>query len=506
MARKRRADKPSSVAADIYKQAEIDGPNGKIFVGIPRERVYIPAFVDNRDALLANLQRSERGIGYYQAESHRVDRNRDGIVNHFMNLPSKPEWLLMIDTDMEHPSEAAVRLASYGKPIISALYFHRGRKHDPFVFRRGPNGTDQYGRTQMKWEPMRDEVFDFLEQHNIPMQDGSFILDNTYTDPLIKCDAVATGCIMIHRSVFEAMKAPWWEYPAGGYSEDLYFCHRVGEELGLDIYCDISTICGHFHWTPMGQAQFRQVYRNFGLNATTYSKEKASSWLAEYFQMEPDKAHEMLLNGNAHMVGDYWLSRKPETSEEIEAFYKDAYTGKLYAIELLHWNATDVFETMRTGLIPFRNRNILEIGGGIGTISMQLALQQNSVTMVEPNDTLRGFAKMRWDNLQKDLWGKRGIIDFVPELSDSMDYREKYDNVVAIDVLEHLDYSTLVSVINKIWISLKPSGTFAFHANFGQQDLYPMHFDHSEVFEKVLNSNGFILETPVRARKVNRDD
>ena len=53
--------------------------NGKIYLGIPRERFYFPEFVDNRDKVLRSLHEGGLSCGYYQASGHRVDRNRDRI-------------------------------------------------------------------------------------------------------------------------------------------------------------------------------------------------------------------------------------------------------------------------------------------------------------------------------------------------------------------------------------------------------------------------------------------
>src|SRR5512141_2361543 len=111
----------------MYDPSVVGYGNGSIYVGIPRERIYMPQFVDNRDTLLTTLADAGRACGYWQAEGHRVDRNRDGIVEAFMALEKKPEWLLMLDTDMEHPPEAPLRLAEWKVPIVGALYFHRGQ-------------------------------------------------------------------------------------------------------------------------------------------------------------------------------------------------------------------------------------------------------------------------------------------------------------------------------------------------------------------------------------------
>lgn len=138
----------------MIKQYELKPLNteGKIYIGIPRERLYIPAFVDNRDQILMTLQKENRSAGYFQTEGCRIDRNRDKIVDQFLSLPDKPDWLQMLDTDMDFPLNAPLRLAKWGKPIIGGLYFHRGHNHEPFIYTEAEPGPDNYGRTIKLWK------------------------------------------------------------------------------------------------------------------------------------------------------------------------------------------------------------------------------------------------------------------------------------------------------------------------------------------------------------------
>lgn len=46
---------------------------------------------------------------------------------------------------------------------------------------------------------------------------------------------------------------------------------------------------------------------------------------------------------------------------------------------------------------------------------------------------------------------------------------------------------------------IKPGGNLIYHANFAQQDLYPMHFDHSEMWDTWLFEAGFIPLSGTRA-------
>lgn len=485
---------------DISK-VKFDGEHGKIHLGIPRERVLIPAFVDNRDMILYNLAHLNRDAGYFQAEGHRVDRNRDRIVLEFLEHKDKPEWLLMLDSDMDHPPDIPVRLTRWNKPVVGGLYFHRGESHDPFVFREAPRKKDQYGRSILKWAPLRDEVWDFLEKNQVPLKDGSITIDQPLSEPLIECDAVATGALLIHRSVLEFMPKPIFEYRKHSISEDLMFCYEA-KRLGIPIYADLSCISGHYNWVAMGQTQFRMLYKARGLNLTSYSKSQAITMYSEYMGVPKETAQELIERGNAHMVGDYWNSKKPSTPEEVAAFYAEPHTGKLYLMELLHWNFGQNFDTLRRPLMDVRDAVVMEIGAGIGTVSMQMAVQNNKVTAIEPNETLRGFIDYRWHWLSNQMAGRHGDITTTSKEAWREAPDESQDVVIALDVFEHIPKEILKEMLRHIYRILKPGGTLFYHANWYQQDLYPMHFDFSEEWPQWLTELGFLQTGGLTAVKV----
>jgi 2-polyprenyl-3-methyl-5-hydroxy-6-metoxy-1,4-benzoquinol methylase len=488
--------------AGLYELPKLDG-NGKIYIGIPRERVAIWQFVDNRDSLLYRLDQEGRTSGYFQSEGHRVDRNRDSIVERFLDVETKPEWLVMIDTDMEHPATAPERLVAWEQPIVGALYFHRGQLHDPFVFKRTEDHEDKWGRMIRHWMPMRDETYEWLIRNNVPMRDGSVTIDNA-ENALWSVDAVATGCMAIHRSVFEQMPGPWFEYKNFGTSEDLAFCADALEH-GIPVHCDMSTISGHYHWVPMGQAQFRTLYEGRGINLTTYRKGQAAQWVEEYTGCTFEEAVHKIETGTAHMVGDYWRGKfkgKKPSAALAEKFYEDDYTGQLYLIELLHWNFVPAFNTLRTKLIPVIGQNVLEIGSGIGSASMQLALQGNEVVSSEVNEYLRGFIKYRWNGLLGEFTGKHGEIYLV-----STEWREQaedaqFHTVVAFDVFEHLPKRALTSMMKDVHRVLPIGGRLIYHANWYQQDLYPMHYNHSKWWNEFIIELGFVPLSELEAVKV----
>jgi cyclopropane fatty-acyl-phospholipid synthase-like methyltransferase len=77
-----------------------------------------------------------------------------------------------------------------------------------------------------------------------------------------------------------------------------------------------------------------------------------------------------------------------------------------------------------------------------------------------------------------------------------------FDAIVAFDTLEHLNYESLEVVIATFASLLKMGGTFHFHNNWGQQNIYPMHFDHSDKWDRLLQKNGFSLVSTHSAIKI----
>lgn len=468
--------------------------NNNVFIGVPRERFSLNQFVDNLSSIIKRLLESGHEARVFYAEGHRVDRNRDKIVKAFLEEQDKPDWLLMLDSDMRHHTMAPSRLMAHKVPVVGALYFHRGR-HDPLVFVESDTMEDEWGRDIRMWEFMRQEVFDFLEGAGLPYADDAFTIDG-YGEPLLECDAVGTGCMMIHRSVLEAMEPPWFEYRTGSESEDLTFCYRVRHELGLPVYCDLSTICGHYEMVPLGQAQFRNIFKARGITGTAYTREQAASQLAELAGIE--NAAEKLQQYRPAQLAELWedsLSYGLDVRESTIDFYLREDVGKMYLLDLTIWNASPSFERLRRNLIGVQGGKVVEIGSGIGTVSIQLALQGCDVIGIEPNDVLRKYSAKRaaWihDNKAIARMGKAKFVSHVALVESALGDGELYDLGVAIDVFEHMAPSDLHRYMSFLSMVIRPGGKLFVHNNFGDLDLYPMHIDYNETWGSIVSNTGF---------------
>ena len=87
--------------------------------------------------------------------------------------------------------------------------------------------------------------------------EGFLPLNKYDKDSVFQVDAAGTGCLLIHRSVFEAIQADadphqgkdwcwFWDGPINGewIGEDLQFCRRV-RSLGFPIYVHTGAILPH---------------------------------------------------------------------------------------------------------------------------------------------------------------------------------------------------------------------------------------------------------------------
>lgn len=479
-----------------------------VMLGVPRERDIMTEALDSILKVGNSLRNqglsSDTAYNLHWASGHRVDRNRDNIVEAFMKHPANPEWLMFLDSDMEFAPSIVERLLAADKPLVGGLYFHRGRIHDPLVFKYLGVEEDRYGRQRPTYKAMRDEVFDFLTRNGAPRADGAMFIEEPVGDHLLECDAIGTGAMLINRSILEAMEAPWFEYQGGYESEDLQFCRRVYEEQNIKPWVDMSVVCGHLQAVGMGQAQFRMVHEARGIELSSLTAQQAVELVASFYGIEDSEADARIAGYKVTSLQGEWSKYAYLRLQEddlngnlgsVTDFYEKNEVGRLYLLELLYWNGGKTFQGFQHMLKGYRNSTVLEIGSGIGTVAIQLALQGCTVICVEPNDRLRQFAQHHWDWLQPKISGGHGEIMFFHEIGAALnpDLRAGlFDLVVAIDVFEHIYEAELPGLLQRIGNYTKDRGRLFAHNNWGQQDRYPMHFDHSKLFNGWVEAAGFL--------------
>ena len=149
-----------------------------------------------------------------------VDACRNKIVHQFLQQ-SKLEWLLMIDDDIV-PWPKLLDMRFKGKLIISGLTYII--KHGmPVVC-----GVTEHWKDMARFGGIKEGP----------------------NDP-VEVEAVGAGALMIHRSVLEKIKPPWFRftYKWDGErkrGEDFYFSDKA-VKAGYSLWLDPASPCGHIH-------------------------------------------------------------------------------------------------------------------------------------------------------------------------------------------------------------------------------------------------------------------
>jgi len=208
-----------------------------------RDRVSIgwadPGHVDGEFAvniaLLSTARSSVLGPLIRVEGSALISRIRNEIVQTFLDKTDSA-WLLMIDSDEVLTVQAFDKLIATAHdkthPIVAGLYFGAFSQEDSAY-------------------PVPVPLIYRAKEH------GYLPVDDYPQDKVISIDAAGTGCLLIHRSVLEAIRAtatvdqgPNWcwfqDEPIGGHwvGEDLMFC-RKAIAAGFPIHAHTGAVLPH---------------------------------------------------------------------------------------------------------------------------------------------------------------------------------------------------------------------------------------------------------------------
>lgn len=436
---------------------------GRVVIGTRLEKMTDSHFFE----VWTQLVYSHCAEGYLTIRGKPPHQSANSLVRNFLKIPrEKADSLLFIDSDaiLTPGDVTALRNLEEGKAydILQAFYVRRGWPPDAVWFKAGTDGT----------------MF------------NSMILEEQTGD----VDAIGLHCCLIRREVFERMlgdadpkEYEWFYYPPrdnGG--EDVEFAQNA-QKAGFRLGATTAVKTGHLSTITTGWETYQDYLNMSGTRARTLQFVELAKMVAEYLGENPDPV--MMKAVQAEIVNQEWSANPPKNAIECRDFYGSAANGA-YFYDLLRWNTSETYWNITAGLKQYHDENALVIGGGIGG-EVDILIKNNQVDVYELPGRLREFLVWRFGGSARILAGN-SFADAYPI--------GMYGLIVMIDTLEHVhpdEVDLFLECVNEV---LEPGGVLYCHNTFKQPG-FPMHFDHTEVFNAWVKDNGYIAIDPYTWRK-----
>lgn len=167
-----------------------------------------------RDWFYNRLQKPE-GTFWLETRGQALCTARNYLVQEA--LKTTAERFLFIDDDVIAPDSGLVSLFQTNHPIICGLYMAKKVREDRCLaaWQKNPHGTG--------YLPID------------PKQNGRYV----------SVDVTGMGFALIHRSVFERVSYPWFDWPVEGPSEDFWFFDKAAKEIDVHPVIDRDVKCLH---------------------------------------------------------------------------------------------------------------------------------------------------------------------------------------------------------------------------------------------------------------------
>lgn len=165
-------------------------------------------------------------------------------------LSSSTEWLFWMDSDMTFPKDTLVKLFNLAEKkdakMVTGVYYQRRGGNLPCLWSRGQvtESGNETGTGSIKGKTNK-----YM---------GSFMIIHPDKKEPFEAHSAGFGCVLVHRSVFEMMDRPWFQFIKGVCSEDFYFFVNA-HDLGISLWVEPTIDLGHIGDAPViTKADFNQ--------------------------------------------------------------------------------------------------------------------------------------------------------------------------------------------------------------------------------------------------------
>ena len=204
------------------------------------------------------------------------------------------------------------------------------------------------------------------------------------------------------------------------------------------------------------------------------------SHLIEFLPIKEKSLNNFLNNAKIELANIH----PGDSSVENSTFYEDI-VGDKHVADLSAWHLTSKEYIGNTLKLQqnFSKDLVLDFGGGIGTHALANAMSENveHVFFVDINETNRKFVKFRAKKL-----GLEQKISFHKSIENTN--VKKFDSIVCLDVLEHLEDPAL-QLDNFHEIMAQDSvSIFNWYFYKGDNNEYPFHLDDERLVSKFFET------------------
>jgi 2-polyprenyl-3-methyl-5-hydroxy-6-metoxy-1,4-benzoquinol methylase len=203
---------------------------------------------------------------------------------------------------------------------------------------------------------------------------------------------------------------------------------------------------------------------------------------AQHYENIPLTFHEgiKMLDISWRFVNDLWKIMNPTSPDEILKFYE---VVPWYIFDIARTHMLRSYRRLEKRIIEECRGKILNYGGGIGDLSVKLAMRGHDVTHLDvPGKTLE-FAKYYFNKKRLNI-----KIIVVNEINVSLpDY---YDTIICLEVIEHVPNPK--DILQELANKLRKNGRLIITQLDckGSDESNPMHFKINFNAEELLNSMG----------------